>query len=110
MRQAMTMRAGLSYTKHAVCFASAQGTEILIHIGVDTVNLQGKFFTAHVKDGDKVKQGQLLIEFDREQIEKAGYDTAIPMIFTDMPEGNILEKTAPGGIDSGKVAGILKRG
>ncbi|MCI9297847.1 MAG: PTS transporter subunit EIIC [Lachnospiraceae bacterium] len=97
-------------TKHAVCFASAQGTEILIHIGVDTVNLQGKFFTAHVKDGDKVKQGQLLIEFDREQIEKAGYDTAIPMIFTDMPEGNILEKTAPGGIDSGKVAGILKRG
>ena len=40
-------------TKHAVCFASKYGTEILIHIGVDTVNLQGKYFTAHVKDGDK---------------------------------------------------------
>ena len=49
-------------TKHAVCFASTYGTEILIHIGVDTVNLQGKYFTAHVKDGDTVKRGQLLIE------------------------------------------------
>lgn len=96
-------------TKHAVCFASAYGTEILIHIGIDTVNLQGKFFTTHVKDGDAVKQGQLLIEFDKEQIEKAGYNTAIPMIFTDMPEGKVLEKTAPGSIDSSKVAGILKR-
>lgn len=96
-------------TKHAVCFASSLGTEILIHIGVDTVNLQGKFFTAHVKDGDQVKRGQLLIEFDKEQIEKAGYDTAIPMIFTDLPEGKVLEKTAPGEVDCGKVAGILKK-
>lgn len=83
-------------TKHAVCFASSYGTEILIHIGVDTVNLQGKYFTAHVKDGDEVKRGQLLIEFDREQIEKAGYDTAIPMIFTDLPEEKTLETAQPG--------------
>ncbi len=83
-------------TKHAVCFASRYGTEILIHIGVDTVNLQGKYFTAHVKDGDMVKKGQLLIEFDKEQIEKAGYDTAIPMIFTDLPEEKTLEVSAPG--------------
>ena len=46
-------------TKHAVCFASSFGTEILIHIGVDTVNLQGKFFTARVKDGDVVKKASL---------------------------------------------------
>ena len=96
-------------TKHAVCFASSHGTEVLVHIGVDTVNLQGRFFTAHVKDGDAVEKGQLLIEFDKEQIEKAGYDTAIPMIFTDMPEGKVIEKTAPGAIDSGMVAGILKK-
>ncbi len=82
-------------TKHAVCFASGGGTEILIHIGVDTVNLQGKHFTAHVKDGDQVKRGQLLVEFDREQIEKAGYDTVIPMIFTDLPDELTLDKAAP---------------
>lgn len=82
-------------TKHAICFVSAAGTEILIHIGVDTVNLQGKYFTAHVKDGDVVKQGQLMVEFDKEQIEKAGYDTVIPMIFTDLPDDREVEKPAP---------------
>ena len=82
-------------TKHAVCFASSCGTELLIHIGVATVNLQGKYFTAHVKDGDAVKKGQLLVEFDKEQIEKAGYDTVIPMIFTDLPEEKTLEKSQP---------------
>lgn len=83
-------------TKHAVCFASSFGTEILIHIGVDTVNLQGKFFTARVKDGDVVKKGQLMIEFEKEQIEKAGYDTVIPMIFTDLPEEKKLEPVSSG--------------
>lgn len=83
-------------TKHALCFASNHGTEILIHIGVDTVNLKGKYFTAHVKDGDIVKKGQLLITFDQEQIEKAGYDTTIPMIFTDLPDDKRLMKAAPG--------------
>lgn len=87
-------------TKHAICFASNYGTEILIHIGVDTVNLQGKHFTAHVKDGDAVKKGQPLITFDKAQIEKEGYDTTIPMIFTDLPEEKRLEKTAPGKIDA----------
>lgn len=46
-------------TRHAVCFQSSCGTEILIHIGVDTVNLKGKYFTAHVKDGDIVKRDSL---------------------------------------------------
>ncbi|MDE7333569.1 MAG: glucose PTS transporter subunit IIA [Lachnospiraceae bacterium] len=82
-------------TKHALCFASRYGTEILIHIGVDTVNLQGKYFTAHVKDGDSVKKGQLLVTFDKDQIEKAGYDTVIPMIFTDLPEEKEIEKSEP---------------
>ena len=91
-------------TKHAICFASRYGTEILIHIGVDTVNLQGKHFTAHVTDGEAVKKGQLLISFDKAQIEKAGYDTAIPMIFTDLPEEKHLKKTAPGTIDASQKA------
>lgn len=70
-------------TKHAVCLVSDGGLEILIHIGIDTVNLQGKYFTAHVKDGDTVKAGQPLITFELEQVKKAGYDTVIPLIFTD---------------------------
>jgi len=83
-------------TKHAICFTTGYGTELLIHIGVDTVNLQGRYFTAHVKDGDVVKSGQLLVEFDKAQIEKAGYDTVIPMIFTDLPENKRLVLAAPG--------------
>ena len=96
-------------TKHAICFASRYGTEILIHIGVDTVNLQGKYFTAHVKDGDMVKKGQLLIEFDKEQIEKAGYDTAIPMIFTDLPEEKTLEVSAPGRMTQDTRTAIVRK-
>ena len=96
-------------TKHAICFASRYGTEILIHIGVDTVNLQGKYFTAHVKDGDMVKKGQLLIEFDKEQLEKAGYDTAIPMIFTDLPEEKTLEVSAPGRMTQDTRTAIVRK-
>ena len=96
-------------TKHAVCFASRFGTEILIHIGVDTVNLQGKYFTAHVKDGDMVKKGQLMIEFDKEQIQKAGYDTAIPMIFTDLPDDRRLEVPAPGKMTVDSVAAVIHK-
>ncbi len=96
-------------TKHAVCFASRFGTEILIHIGVDTVNLQGKYFTAHVKDGDTVKKGQLMIEFDKEQIQKAGYDTSIPMIFTDLPDDRRLEVSAPGKMTVDSVAAVIHK-
>lgn len=96
-------------TKHALCFVSSYGTEILIHIGVDTVNLKGKYFTAHVKDGDSVKQGQLLIEFDREQIQKAGYDTVIPMIFTDLPDDRRLDISAPGKMNpDSRAAGVCR--
>ena len=83
-------------TKHAICFCSNAGTEVLIHIGVDTVNLKGQYFISHVKDGDIVKRGQLMVEFNKEQIEKAGYDTVIPMIFTDLDEGRTLEKASSG--------------
>ena len=70
-------------TKHAICLVSDAGEEILIHIGVDTVNLKGEHFTVCVKDGDQVKAGQLLIKFDLKKIAEKGYDTIIPMIFTD---------------------------
>lgn len=96
-------------TKHALCFTSVSGTEILIHIGVDTVNLKGKYFKAHVKEGDSVKRGQLLVEFEKEQIEKAGFDTVIPMIFTDLPDDRRLEKTVPGPLTvETKAAAVLR--
>lgn len=65
---------------HAVVLTTADGVEILIHIGLDTVNLNGEGFTSHVKEGDFVKKGDLLIEADLNLIKKEGYDTIIPVI------------------------------
>lgn len=67
-------------TAHAVTLISDFGAEILIHIGLDTVNLKGKFYTAHVQNGQQVKKGQLLIEFDLDAIKAEGYDTVTPMV------------------------------
>ena len=94
-------------TKHAICFASNYGTEILIHIGVDTVNLKGKYFTTHVKTGDIVKKGQLLIEFDKDNIAKAGYDTVIPMLFTDFPEDKRLEPYPPTNMTKDTITAVV---
>lgn len=70
-------------TGHAVGIIADFGAEILIHIGMDTVKLNGKYFTQKVKQGDKVKKGQLLIEFDIEAIKKAGYSVLTPIIITN---------------------------
>lgn len=68
---------------HALGITTENGAEILIHVGMDTVQLEGKHFTAKVKQGDKIKKGQLLIEFDKEAIEKAGYSTITPVLITN---------------------------
>ena len=81
-------------TKHAIGIQSVNGTELLIHIGIDTVNLNGKYFNAHVKTGDSIKKGQLMISFEKDKIEKEGYDTVIPLLFTDLPEDKQLTKLA----------------
>lgn len=70
-------------TKHAIGLKSEDGTEILIHIGMDTVQLEGKHFKAYVKDGDKVRVGDTLIEFDTEAIKKEGYELTTPVIVTN---------------------------
>lgn len=75
--------ASLFKTHHAIGLASDEGAEILIHVGIDTVKLDGQFFTAHVKTGDVVKQGDLLVEFDLQAIEAAGYDAVTPIIVTN---------------------------
>jgi len=70
-------------TNHAIGLTTENGTEILIHIGMDTVQLEGKGFTSHVKQGDKVTAGQLLLEFDIAYIQQAGYDIITPIIVTN---------------------------
>lgn len=67
-------------TGHAVSLIADCGAEILIHVGLETVGLEGKPFTVHVKDGDRVKRGQLLIEADLEAIKAAGLPTITPMV------------------------------
>lgn len=67
-------------TKHAVSLISEKGAEVLIHIGLDTVTLNGEHFIAHTEDGATVKKGDLLLEFDKEAIEAAGFDTIIPVV------------------------------
>ncbi|AYV73422.1 beta-glucoside-specific PTS transporter subunit IIABC [Bacillus sp. PK3-056] len=70
-------------TKHAIGITSDNGAEILIHIGMDTVQLEGKYFTAHVKQGDKVSAGDLLLEFDMEKMREEGYNLITPVIITN---------------------------
>ncbi|MGG7057152.1 beta-glucoside-specific PTS transporter subunit IIABC [Clostridium tertium] len=70
-------------TKHAIGLTSDNGVEILIHIGLDTVKLGGKHFIAHVKSGDRVKAGDLLVEFDIEEIKKEGYEVITPVLVTN---------------------------
>ncbi|BBF44817.1 PTS system, beta-glucoside-specific IIB component [Lachnospiraceae bacterium KM106-2] len=70
-------------TNHAIGIASKNGCEVLIHVGMDTVQLEGKYFTAHINQGDQVKKGQLLVEFDLEKIKEAGYSLETPVIITN---------------------------
>ena len=70
-------------TKHAIGLLSNDGVELLIHVGLNTVDLNGKFFEAHVKQGEKIKQGQTLLTFDLESIREAGYVTQTPVVVTN---------------------------
>ena len=67
-------------TGHAVSMTTESGVEILVHVGLETVGLEGKPFTVHVQNGDKVKKGQLLIEADLDAIKAAGLPTITPVL------------------------------
>ena len=81
-------------TKHAVNIISDDGAEILLHIGVNTVRLGGKFFKSYVSDGQTVKQGDLLISFDIEKIKDAGYDTTTPIIVCNSDDYSAINVVA----------------
>ncbi|MGE9879463.1 beta-glucoside-specific PTS transporter subunit IIABC [Bacillus velezensis] len=70
-------------TKHAIGITSTRGAEVLIHIGLDTVRLDGRHFEMHVKEGDTVAPGDLLITFDIDEIKAAGFDVITPVIITN---------------------------
>ena len=71
-------------TRHAVGMTTDQGVEVLIHVGLDTVQLGGKGFTLHCKTGDKVKKGSLLLEFDMKIIKEAGLSLTTPVLVSNM--------------------------
>ena len=90
-------------TRHAIGLKADHGVEILIHVGINTVELGGKFYTSHVTEGDRVRTGQVMLTFDMEKIKEAGYDVTTPMIVTNSDDyqeirilktGNVTKKDA----------------
>ncbi len=88
-------------TGHAIGISSVNGAEILIHIGLDTVKLNGKGFTPKKNQGDTVKKGDLLLEFDMEYIKKAGYDITTPVIVTNTDDYSEVKVVAADKVDPG---------
>lgn len=89
-------------TKHAVNLKSDGGCEILLHIGIDTVKLNGKYFTAHVSNGQAVKRGDLLITFDMDGIKNEGYKTVSPIIICNSDSYSELRAVTNGPVKQGQ--------
>lgn len=87
---------------HAVGFMSDQGAEVLIHVGIDTVELNGEGFTSHVKQGDKVKAGDLILEADLAFIQEKGYDITTAIIVTNTNDFAAVKELATGAIQTGE--------
>ena len=92
---------GLLDSHHAVGIESENGIEILIHVGMDTVKLNGKHFTCHIEDGQHVKCGQLLLEFDIDAIKKEGYEVVTPIVITNSDEFTEITTEAAGQVKNG---------
>ncbi len=88
-------------TGHAVCLTTKSGGELLIHVGVDTVKMEGKGFTKKVADGDKVHAGDVLIEADLDAIREAGYPATTMVILTNADQFAKVEKAEPGEVRTG---------
>ncbi|WP_114570035.1 PTS sugar transporter subunit IIA [Exiguobacterium flavidum] len=83
-------------TKHAIGLKGENGIELLIHVGLDTVNLKGEGFTAHVQAGDKVKAGDVLVEFDLDYIRANAPSTITPIIVTNHDQFVLSDRPAEG--------------
>lgn len=91
-------------TKHAVNMVSKEGVEILMHIGIDTVKLEGKYFETHVNDGQTVKRGDLLITFNKEAIQAAGYSLTTPLLVCNTDDYSSVQSIAEGVVSAGETA------
>ena len=89
-------------TGHAIGLKAADGTELLIHIGLDTVNLNGAPFELKVKRGDQFAEGSVLVEFDIAAIEAAGYSALTPLIITNSASHKIVGEEATGDVKHGE--------
>lgn len=95
-------------TFHAIGFQTVQGAELLIHVGMDTVKLEGEYFTPHVKTGDVVQKGTLLLEFDLQKIAEEGYELTTPIVITNSDEYESIVMEQPGEILAGDKIMALK--
>lgn len=89
-------------TKHAIALATEAGCEVLLHIGIDTVKLNGQYFEAHVEAGQAVKKGDLLISFDMDAIKAAGYMCTTPMIICNTDDYKSVKPLATGDVKVGQ--------
>jgi len=87
-------------THHAIGLQMSNGAEVLIHVGINTVELDGEGFMAHVQEGDRVQKGQLLLTFDPALIESKGYKTITPVIVTNSDEFDGVEPQAEGSVQA----------
>lgn len=95
-------------TKHALGLTSDSGIELLIHVGLETVGLNGKYFTAHVKDGQRIKKGDLLLEADIGAVKAAGYDIITPLIVSNSDDFSEITVTTGGQVSAMSVLFTVK--
>lgn len=88
-------------TKHAIGLVAENGVEVMIHVGLDTVNMKGEGFTANVKAGDQVKVGDLLLEVDLDAVKAAGHPTVTPIVITNTANYQAVELIKTGDIQHG---------
>lgn len=88
-------------TGHAIALVGSDGEEILIHVGLDTVKLNGKYFTIHVEEEQQIKKGELLLEADLDQIRAAGYDIITPIVVCNTDDFTQVQPETPGEVKQG---------
>lgn len=95
-------------SKHAISMVCDNGAELLLHVGLETVKLNGKHFEPQVKNGDKVKEGQLIMKFDLKGLKEEGFDVVTPVIITNSDEYE-LSRSETGSVKTGEIIFDLKR-